>query len=85
MLLSNHPCSIAVFWVFDVVFYVLLFAHMLGSYCPASSDLPIACDPGTYSDELGLSVCKQCPEGYYCLSGVDSFVDTPCPKGKYNV
>ncbi|KAF6036715.1 hypothetical protein EB796_004987 [Bugula neritina] len=54
-----------------------------GSYCPEGSELPTPCEPGTYSDELGLSVCKTCMEGHYCLLEADNFVSTPCPLGHY--
>ena len=42
-----------------------------GSYCLAGSKAPIPCEPGTYQDVVGQSVCKACPVGRYCdTSGI---------------
>lgn len=41
----------------------------IGHYCPGgvTSTYEIECANGTYSDEEGLSVCKTCPAGGWCI------------------
>jgi len=46
----------------------------LGSYCPAGTNTPIACNPGTYRSDptrLGIDAtsCITCPAGQ-CLSNI---------------
>ena len=52
-----------------------------GHYCPEGSDVPIACESGSYQDERGKSECKLCPEGYYCERNTTTPMD--CPAGYY--
>lgn len=54
-----------------------------GHYCLAETSSPTQCPSGTYNDEEGRSVCKDCPEGYYCPLGTVSFVRNLCPTGHY--
>lgn len=54
-----------------------------GTYCEPGSSTPKSCLPGTYNDEKGQRACKSCPEGYYCLSGANSFKSAVCPSGFY--
>lgn len=55
----------------------------LGFYCPLGSISPIACDNGTYSDQQGLPLCKECIDGFYCPPQSETYLDKPCPKGHY--
>ena len=45
------------------------------------------CQPGTYQDETGQTVCKSCPAGYQCPNeGMTSVDDTyKCKQGTYSV
>ena len=41
----------------------------IGYYCPTSTEVPIACPPGTINDltkQTGLAACLPCPQGYHC-------------------
>ena len=31
--------------------------------------MPISCEAGSFANVTGLSVCWDCPEGYYCTEG----------------
>ncbi len=55
----------------------------IGYMCPAGVNDPILCLAGTYQDEAGKDVCKDCPVGKYCdfVSGITVPVD--CPAGYY--
>ncbi|RUS80256.1 hypothetical protein EGW08_011985, partial [Elysia chlorotica] len=55
----------------------------LSHYCPTGSAHPIPCSAGSFANVTGLPVCHLCPEGFYCLNGVDSYLDSPCPSGHY--
>ena len=55
----------------------------MGFNCPAGSDSPIECNPGTFTDYQGASVCSPCVEGYYCPIRSTGYVDKPCPVGHY--
>ena len=37
-----------------------------GHSCPEGTKIPEPCEAGTYSNELGLSVCKTCEAGQWC-------------------
>ena len=53
-----------------------------GSYCLAGSKAPKECEPGTYQDEKGKTVCKSCPANYYCpVSGMSDPTLYPCAGG----
>eukprot|EP00163_Fabomonas_tropica_P011852 TRINITY_DN227_c0_g2_i1.p1 TRINITY_DN227_c0_g2~~TRINITY_DN227_c0_g2_i1.p1 ORF type:complete len:7500 (+),score=2428.07 TRINITY_DN227_c0_g2_i1:177-22676(+) len=44
----------------------------LGYYCPAKTDHPVVCPPGTYGTQTGLdnaTQCEVCPAGKYCTDG----------------
>ena len=55
----------------------------IGNRCPVGSVNPDPCPAGTYNDMTGQADCLICPEGYYCLSGADSFSTNTCPFGKH--
>lgn len=62
-----------------------------GHYCPPQSPAQKSCLSGTYQDDYQGSVCKECPEGYfcdasvmnvsYCVHGVQ--LPSPCVPGHY--
>lgn len=52
-----------------------------GHYAPTGSLSQLPCQPGTYSDAFGLSACKQCTAGYFCLA--EATGPTICPPGRY--
>ncbi|XP_071505048.1 uncharacterized protein [Diadema antillarum] len=68
-------------------------------HCPIGSSSPVICDEGTYSNQTGLEECRNCPvgmycqplndpvpcpQGYYCLGGVNSANDPrPCQSGYF--
>lgn len=54
-----------------------------GHYCPAGTSSPVECPAGTYNDKKGQRKCKDCPAGYFCLSGTISFTNNTCPSGHY--
>jgi hypothetical protein len=62
-----------------------------GSYCPVQSVRPINCPTGTYSRAAGatsVSLCEQCPSGFYCPANVTSLdaalaAKIACPLGHY--
>lgn len=53
----------------------------LGHFCPGGSYSPNPCEAGSYGDEIGLELCKLCPQGFYCLINATDFLTTPCPTG----
>lgn len=55
----------------------------VGYYCPAGTETPILCPPGSFSNETGLAECHGCPAGYYCPLGADTYEIYPCPQGHY--
>jgi hypothetical protein len=55
----------------------------IGHYCPVGTINPLLCPDGTYMDVTGASVCKTCPEGYYCASNVAPERYMDCPLGYY--
>ena len=55
----------------------------LGQYCPTGSSETTDCDGGTYQDELRQSVCKTCPEGFYCAIENGDYSANICPQGYY--
>ncbi|XP_062603182.1 uncharacterized protein LOC134264959 [Saccostrea cucullata] len=55
----------------------------MGYHCPLGSELPVECPAGKYQNEIGQSVCKTCPAGYYCLVNSTDYSDKPCPSGYY--
>ena len=52
-----------------------------GFKCPQGSKWPQPCVPGTYNNESGQAVCKDCPEGFYCSGNTTS--PAVCPAGYY--
>ena len=68
-----------------------------GYKCPAGIRDPELCQPGTYQDDLGQSVCKTCVRGNYCNFTYNSgggltvwdltlspiVAQQPCPQGYY--
>jgi sugar lactone lactonase YvrE len=57
-----------------------------GFYCPAATDIPLPCPPGTFSNILGLrnsSECTTCLAGSYCNSYGQTNVTGPCRGGYY--
>ena len=68
-----------------------------GYKCPAGIRDPELCQPGTYQDDLGQSVCKACVRGNYCNFTYNSggglsvwdltlspiIAQQPCPQGYY--
>ena len=57
-----------------------------GHHCPVGSDNPVRCASGTYQDDLGQSICKDCPSGYYCDNVQDPVVlynNSTCPECYY--
>ena len=61
-----------------------------GTYCPAGSDTPVQCDPGSYCDQDELAtVSGDCTAGYYCNGStvpaqpVNLTTGDICPKGHY--
>lgn len=53
----------------------------IGSYCPATTPLPVVCPNGTYTPTTGATTCLPCPQGSYCVSSVPAH--RPCPQGYY--
>ena len=56
----------------------------VGYYCPQGSASQTLCASGTYQDEAGQSLCKECPEGFYCDSSLGPIVNYTiylCPEG----
>ena len=53
-----------------------------GSYCLEGTGHPKGCEPGTFTNQTGQSVCQSCCVGYYC-DGNSSQCDKPCPPGYY--
>ncbi|CAM9956857.1 unnamed protein product, partial [Sphacelaria rigidula] len=54
-----------------------------GTYCPAGSDTPLACEAGTYNSLEGQEECTVCPAGYYCVANSTEYLSGPCPAGYY--
>ena len=56
-----------------------------GFHCPFGSFQPTSCEPGYFQDAFGESICKSCPEGYYCngSSSSGTIVPNPCQPGRY--
>ncbi|OAF64997.1 hypothetical protein A3Q56_07287, partial [Intoshia linei] len=54
-----------------------------GTYCTIGSREPTDCQPGTYGDVTGLSVCKQCPAGYFCPRKTSEYLSNRCAIGHY--
>lgn len=52
-----------------------------GSECPEGSSYARVCSAGSFSDEVGLAQCKQCPERYFC--GKETVHPQECPPGFY--
>jgi len=53
-----------------------------GNYCPLGTSLPLPCDAGSYSNELGniaSTSCTMCPAGSACPTG--STTNSICPPG----
>ena len=59
----------------------------VGHICPARSQFPDPCDPGTYNAVTEQTSCTNCPAGYYCPSatGWDPTSDDrlKCPRGHF--
>lgn len=55
----------------------------IGSFCPPGSKSPENCPPGSYQDEVGRTMCKDCPEGYYCYTNTSDYSAFECPKGHF--
>lgn len=53
----------------------------IGHYCTEGTATPRPCLAGTYNDLEGQGACFPCQAGYYCLAGVTTYDDTPCPAG----
>ncbi|XP_063692807.1 zonadhesin-like [Bolinopsis microptera] len=54
----------------------------VNSYQPAQGKWDcFPCEEGRQCDKPGMSEAKECPPGYYCLSGQTK---TPCPVGTYS-
>ncbi len=51
-----------------------------GNRCPAGSQNPIPCEPGTYSPNSGNAYCSTCKAGNYCASS-GMAAQTRCPEG----
>ena len=47
------------------------------SHCPVGSAAPVACTPGSYSNNTGAAVCDVCPAGSHCVDGASAL---PCPR-----
>ena len=58
-----------------------------GHFCAQKSAQPKRCDSGTYQDRNGSSMCKTCPEGFFCDNRLSPVVlfgeDTICPAGYF--
>ena len=56
----------------------------VGYQCPAGSTEKEPCNPGTYSDIIGASVCTPCPAGFFC-QGTENDLEhiDICPAGSY--
>ena len=54
----------------------------VGHYCPSGTSYPLGCEPGTYNDRTGVSLCKTCCAGYYCPSNSSS-CSLECPMGHF--
>lgn len=47
-----------------------------GTYCPPSSQMPIPCEPGTFSDGTGRSIpCDPCPMGRFAPQAGSASLD----------
>ncbi|CAM9131044.1 unnamed protein product, partial [Ectocarpus fasciculatus] len=55
----------------------------VGHFCGQQTDVPSPCEDGTYMDDTGATVCKQCPIGYYCAKHISTSNFTDCPQGYY--
>ena len=57
----------------------------IGYFCPAGSDSPQPCPPGTYSSTglQSISQCLPCPDGYYCSDSGKTIVTGQCDAGFY--
>lgn len=60
----------------------------IGLHCPKGSPEPKSCLSGFYTNTTGMSVCVDCPPGYYCLpENVTAVNPVPgyhdCPMGYY--
>lgn len=54
----------------------------VGHYCLAGNPAnPIACEPGTYTDQTGQSECVECPEGKFCPLATGDLSTQDCPDG----
>ena len=55
-----------------------------GFFCPAGAAEQEPCNPGTFSDIVGATVCTQCPAGFFC-EGTNNNVPhiEICPAGSY--
>ncbi|CAG2223568.1 unnamed protein product [Mytilus edulis] len=54
-----------------------------GHYCPEGSHAEIDCPSGTYQDQTGQGLCKECVAGSYCDSAGLSTPTGPCDGGYY--
>ena len=71
-------------WVSETEYtHEIGFLCYLGYYCPSGShhQFMYRCPRGTYQDEFGKSVCKDCLAGYYCNE--NSILPIICPQGHY--
>ncbi|XP_070552128.1 fibrillin-2-like [Ptychodera flava] len=53
----------------------------MGYKCPAGSEYPTPCLPGTYTNLTGQVTCMNCPAGFYCFE--NTTIPEPCPAGHY--
>lgn len=58
----------------------------LGHYCPAGTQTPQTCPPGTFASTTGLQAennCQPCSAGYYCPSAGQDEATALCGEGFY--
>lgn len=70
-------------YLYDVIHVGIGAICPLGHYCPTASERALPCEAGSYADMLGMALCSNCREGYYCVANSSEFDSQRCPTGYY--
>ena len=54
-----------------------------GHYCPKATPVEVSCPYGTYQQEVGQSICIDCPRGFFCNIAEGTIFPEICLRGHY--